>query len=127
MKKHLLLTLSAVVMAALTSFAGVERSSATEYVDRPVATVSQKSFLRHTPKSQRVGAIRLDSDVRKAPVSRAAAAGRFAGLRTYPNIAWNEFSAAGVPSVLWQASVNVGPGFVADGKVYSFYYSVTFY
>ncbi len=127
MKKHLLLTLSAVVMAALTSFAGVERSSATEYVDRPVATVSQKSFLRHTPKSQRVGAIRLDSDVRKAPVSRAAAAGRFAGLRTYPNIAWNEFSAAGVPSVLWQASVNVGPGFVADGKVYSFYYSVTQY
>lgn len=127
MKKHLLLILSIVVIATLTSFAGVERSAATEYVDRPVASVSKKSFLRHAAKTQSAGSFRLNSAIRKAPMLKAATKGSFAGMRTYPNASWNVFDAAGRPSQVWQATATAGPGFVADGKVYSFYSSVTQY
>lgn len=125
MKKHLLLTLSAVLVGLMSAFAGIDRAAATEYIDRPVGTVSKSPLFRHAAKPRNYSSVRLHNRVQKAPAAYAAAKGRFAGLCNYPTTSWSVFNASGVPSRQWATSANAGTGFVADGKVYTFYNTVS--
>lgn len=125
MKKHLLLTISALLLAVGAAFAGVERTSATEYVDKPVGSVANTPLARHIKKPNTLGTVARQGLVAKAHAARAAAKGHFEGLRTYPQISWGEFDQSGRPNILWQTSSRASVGFVLDGKVYAFYNTVS--